>query len=91
MSILYLIPVWFILALVITVSWSVSRAYRRSRRPQTVICPETNDLATIQLNARDAVAMHLMGNPARKIELCTRWPDRQGCAKECLAQLPHAV
>ena len=87
MSVLYLIPVWFILALLIPAIWSVSKVYSRSQGRRIVVCPGNHRVANIELDARHAVAMHIAGNPGRKIQNCSRWPDQQSCARECLAQV----
>lgn len=87
MSILYLIPVWLVLALVIPAVWSMSKAYSRTWGRRIVMCPETNRRANIELDARHAVRMHVVGNPGRKIQYCSRWPERQACARGCLAQV----
>jgi hypothetical protein len=91
MSVLFLVPVWFILALLIPTAWSVSRVYSRSRGRRIVICPETNRAANIELDARHAVAMHVVGNPFQKVQECSRWPEHQSCSRECLAQVPRAA
>lgn len=87
MSILYLIPIWFFLALLIPTIWSMSKAYKRTWGRRIVICPETNRWANIQLDARHAIRMHVLGNPARQIQSCSRWPERQRCSRGCLAQV----
>jgi len=87
MTILYLIPVWFLLGFSVPLLWSVSRAYRRLRVPREVICPETSLSATIALDVRDAIKMHVIGNPVRKIQMCSRWPEREGCGRHCLSQV----
>lgn len=89
MSVLYLIPVWFILVMLIPITWSLSKIYSRSRGRRVVICPDNHRAANIELDARHAVAMHIIGNPVRKIQDCSRWPDRQDCGRECLAQVPR--
>jgi len=43
--------------------------------------------AIIQLDVRDAVTMHVIGNPIRKIQSCSRWPERETCDRKCLAQV----
>jgi hypothetical protein len=91
MSVLFLVPVWFILALLIPTAWSVSRVYSRSRGRRIVICPETDRAANIELDARHAVAMHVVGNPFQKIQACSRWPEHRSCSRECLAQVPRAA
>jgi hypothetical protein len=91
MSVLYLIPVWFILGLLIPTAWAVSRVYSRSRGRRIVICPETNRSANVELDARHAVKMLVVGNPVQKIQACSRWPERQSCGRECLAQVQSAA
>jgi hypothetical protein len=87
MTILYLIPVWFFLGMFVPLAWSVSKAYRRSSGPRTVTCPENTQTATIELDVRHAVAMHVLGNPVRKIQRCSRWPELEACDRNCLAQV----
>lgn len=87
MSVLFLVPIWFILALLIPITWSVGKVYSRSRGRRIVTCPETNRAANIELDARHAVAMHVVGNPAQKVQDCSRWPEHQSCGRECLAQV----
>ena len=77
MSILYLIPVWFALGLLVPAAWSIGKIYRRSRRSRVVICPETAAFALIQVEPRHAAAMHILGNPVREVHLCSHWPERQ--------------
>ena len=84
MSVLNLIPVWFVLALLIPTVWAVTGAYRRARGGRAVICPATGESAMVSLDARDAALMHVLGNPVRKVELCTCWPERRNCGRECL-------
>jgi hypothetical protein len=91
MSVLLLVPIWFILALFIPTAWSVGKVYSRSRGRRIVICPETRRAVNIELDARHAVAMHVVGNPVQKVQECSRWPERQGCSRECLAQVPRAA
>jgi len=87
MSVLFLVPVWFVLALLIPLTWSVTKVYSRSRGRRIVICPENGRAANIELDARHAVAMHLVGNPTGKIQICSRWPEWQHCGRKCLSQV----
>jgi hypothetical protein len=91
MSVLCLIPVWFILALGIPLAWAVGKVHSRSRGRRIVICPQTSRPANIELDARYAVAMLVAGNPALKIQACSRWPEHQNCGRQCLAQVPRAA
>ena len=85
MSVLHLIPVWFVLALVIPSALALGGAYSRSKGQRTVTCPETNQSAWIALDARNAVLMHVIGDNRQTIQACSRWPERQECARNCLA------
>ena len=85
MSILSLIPVWFVLALTIPIVLAVAGAYRRAKGQRPVTCPRVGQPAVIELNRRDAALMHILGDSARKIEFCSRWTDHRDCERECLA------
>jgi hypothetical protein len=87
MSILSLIPVWFVLALLIPIVWALAGAYRRARGQRPIVCPQAGQSAVIALDRRDAALMHILGNPPRRIEFCSRWPEDQDCARDCLASL----
>jgi hypothetical protein len=84
MSILSLIPVFFVLILVVPAAWALSRVYRSSRQPREITCPDAGQGATIQLDARNAIGMHALGDPRRRIQACSLWPERQGCAQHCV-------
>ncbi len=91
MRILLLVPVWFVLALLIPTVWTIVRSYRAVRGSWPVICPETGLGTTVELNAGNAVGMRILGNPPGKIQSCSRWPERQGCGRECLRQFEPAA
>jgi hypothetical protein len=80
----YTILTYFVLALVVPVAWSVGRAYRGARGPRKVTCPRTDDFAIIELDAKFAARMHVMGDVRQRVGLCSRWPEAMGCAQECL-------
>jgi hypothetical protein len=91
MRILLLIPVWFILALLIPTVWAVTAIYRGISGPRPVICPETGLGSTVELDTSHAVAMRILGNPAQRIQSCSRWPERQNCKRTCLRQFEPAA
>ena len=84
MSILHLVPVWFLLALLIPVAIAISSSYRAAKGRRTVLCPESSGSALIALDARDAALMHILGDRPRRIQSCSRWPERQACDRGCL-------
>jgi len=84
MSVLNLIPLFFAIALLAPAVWALARVYRRSRGPREITCPEANHFATIELDARHAVAMHTRAETDRRVKSCTLWPERQGCQQSCV-------
>jgi len=84
MSVLSLIPLFFAIALVAPAVWALGKVYRRSHGPREVTCPEGAHLATIELDARHAVAMHAVGETDRRVKSCSLWPERQGCRQACI-------
>ena len=84
MSPLSLIPLFFALALVAPAVWALAKVYRRAHGAHEVTCPEANHFATIELDARHAVAMHALGEHESRVKSCTLWPERQGCRQGCV-------
>lgn len=83
MSILSWIPIFFVVALAVPAAWSMGRVYRRSRGRREIVCPDAGRCATIELDARHAVAMHALGESARRVKTCSLWPDRRDCRQAC--------
>jgi hypothetical protein len=48
-------------------------------------CPETGETAKVQIDAPRAAASAIPGRPELHIAECSRWPERRGCAQDCLA------
>ena len=84
MSILSLIPLFFAIALVAPAVWALGKVYRRSHGAREITCPEANHFATIELDARHAVAMQALGETDQRVKSCTLWPERQGCQQACV-------
>lgn len=84
MSILSLIPVFVAAGLLVPAALALNRVYRRARGPREITCPEAKQFATIEMDARHAVAMHALGESDRRVKSCSLWPERQGCAQACL-------
>lgn len=68
----------------------VARAYLAYRGPRPVVCPETDEMAGIQVDAGHAALSASRGRPRLHLVLCTRWPERAGCGQECLDQIASA-
>ena len=59
-------------------------AYRKFRRPQTVVCPEEGREAHIELSAGKAALSAAYGEPKVEVSDCSLWPEREGCAQRCV-------
>jgi hypothetical protein len=55
-----------------------------------ITCPETGKPAAVEVDARHAAATAALGKPRLRLRDCSRWPERQGCGQECLAQIEMA-
>jgi hypothetical protein len=66
-------------------------AYLRFRGTRIVTCPETHDTVAVEVNAGRAALTALLGERRLRLQDCTRWPERQGCGQECLAQVETAA
>jgi len=84
MSVLSLVPVFFVLALAMPAVWALGKVYRRSRASREVACPETGRLATIRLDARHAVRSYALGENGQRVQGCSLWPQRRGCQQACV-------
>lgn len=74
------IPLLFVLA----------RNYWRFRDKRVITCPETRAPAAVELDARHAAATATLGESDLRLQSCSRWPERQDCGQQCLAQIEEA-
>ena len=58
--------------------------YRRYRGRRTIICPETDQIAEIDIKAGRAGVTAALGRPSLHVKWCSLWPRRTGCAEECV-------
>ena len=56
----------------------------RYRAPRVLACPETGERARIDIDAGRAALTSALGRPRLRARWCTLWPQRKGCAQECL-------
>ena len=63
---------------------AVVSTYRRYRGRRTIICPETDQIAEMEIKAGRAGIMAALGKPGLRVKWCSLWPRRKGCAEECL-------
>jgi hypothetical protein len=63
-------------------------SYREYRSRKVVTCPETGGRTTVEVDAALVARSAWMGPLELHLRDCGQWPERAGCAQECLDQLP---
>jgi hypothetical protein len=63
------------------------RAYHPYRGTRIVTCPENGSPAIVEVDALHAALTSVMGSPDIRLEACSRWPLKENCGQECLANL----
>ena len=74
------------LGLYYLVAPAVLSTYRRYRGRRTIICPETDQIAEMEIKAGRAGIMAALGKSSLRVKWCSLWPRRKGCAEECLKE-----
>jgi hypothetical protein len=75
-------------ALYFGIRWLVKAFQYRGIK--VVTCPETERPALVEVDARHASLTAILGRPDIRLETCSRWPIRNQCGQECLADLDVA-
>ena len=81
--------VLFLLSM-IPLGWVFLRTYRKFRGTRVITCPETGCAAAVEVDKRHAAATSVVGETELRLTSCSRWPEREGCGQECLAQIEAA-
>jgi hypothetical protein len=85
---LLLIVVWVIVAVAaVTLAYRTIRTYVKFRGKRIVSCPENRLAAAVKVAATEAAFQGAIGEPHIRLSQCSRWPEREGCGEECLAQI----
>ena len=66
------------------------RIYLTFRGNRLVSCPENHRPAAVRVAAEKAAFEALLGKQQLSLKTCSRWPARQACGQECLAQIDEA-
>src|SRR6266571_4953162 len=66
------------------------RTYLKFRGKRLVSCPETHKPAAVRVAAGKAALEVTVGNHQLRLSECSRWPEREVCGQECLAQIQEA-
>jgi hypothetical protein len=63
------------------------RAYFELRGKRLITCPENHQAAAVDVAAGEAAVGAFLTEPTVRLRECSRWPERQNCGQECLAQI----
>jgi len=64
------------------------RNWFRFRGVRLIVCPENYQPAAVKVDAKRAARWAaLSGEPELRLTACSRWPEKEGCAQECLCQI----
>jgi hypothetical protein len=80
----------FIIGAVVLVALPVGfsiQSYFRNRGRRTVVCPETHEPVTVEVDNKYAFKTALRGEEHERLHSCSRWPEKGDCGQECLAQV----
>ena len=61
---------------------------RSFREPQTIICPDNLDYATVTVDGEYAAETALEGKECFRIGTCSRWPEMRDCDQDCADEAP---
>jgi len=85
----FIVTVILATALYFGIRWLV-RACSKYRGTRVVACPETGRPAVAEIDALHASLTSIVGLPDIRLESCSRWPLKNQCGQECLANLDVA-
>ena len=83
---------WVVVGVVLAAAvWVVGRrfvtTYLKFRGQRVITCPENDEFAAVEVDAQAAARAALLGHEHVHLRECSRWPEKQGCGQECLAQI----
>ena len=67
--------------------WRLGGRWLKYRGQRIVTCPENHRPAAVALDARHAAETVFGKAPELRLKECSRWPERAGCAQECLTEI----
>lgn len=84
-----IVTVLVLTAIYYGIRWLVN-VYSRYRGTKLVTCPETGRPAIVEVDALHASLTSTVGLPDIRLQNCSRWPIKEECGQECLANLDVA-
>ena len=91
-----LLLIWLVLCLaaaslmLLPLALWLREMYSRYSGSRLVACPENQQPAAVNMDARHAAVTGIDGFPDLRLSDCTRWPERSNCGRACLSQAVQA-
>jgi len=81
--------IWVSFAVVLVAAYIVIRVVqmRQYGGKMLVTCPETGKPAAVKVDLWRAIVAAVFGRYRVRLCACSRWPERAGCAQDCLCQI----
>jgi len=79
------------LGLYFVVAPTIFSTFRRYRGRRTIICPETDRIAEMEIKAGQAGVMAAFGKHNLRVKWCSLWRGRKGCTEECVKNDGHSA
>jgi len=79
-----------VLAILAIGAVAFTRRYLRYRGKRVITCPETNCHEAVELDSPLAAMSSLLSRPELRLTSCSRWPERQDCPQNCLAEIEQS-
>ncbi len=64
----------------------VLNTFAQYRKARTTMCPQDGAAAEIKIDARHAALAALVGKSQLRVRQCSLWPQRCGCAQNCIRE-----
>ncbi len=77
-------------AVVLVGGGALIRAWRQASARRLVVCPESRDTQSVELDPLHRLTHGLRGDDTMRLRDCSRWPERSDCDQPCLEQIAHA-
>lgn len=91
MWVVYFFLSYLALALIIPTGWALVPVWRRAHVSRHVDCPDSSNVAMVDLDPWYAVKMHALGNMELRVKDCSRWPQCRSCGQACLVKIGVTV
>lgn len=93
--IVILLNFYIVVSAIILVALAVAavmfvKRYVKYRGKRVITCPETNCHEAVELDASLAAMSSFFDQPELRLTSCTRWPERQDCAQQCIREIENS-